>query len=132
MPDSTYSDRISSVWKWIATLMAGIVLGGIPIFLTTASNVDAGQVRDIVNTESPYAQDKQLIFYKLDQIQGTLAKQERFQEAQAAVWHDVLCLAEAELIATPASKVSPEEKAKALLFYDRSLLLAHAKPCKTP
>lgn len=122
------NESLASVWKWIATLLAGAVIGGIPLFITTASNVDASQVREIVNRESPYFQDKSLIFYKLDQLRDLLTNQQRYVHQQSLVWHDVLCLAESQ---TVANRDMPQaQREQALLFYDRSLILAHAEPCK--
>jgi hypothetical protein len=50
----------------------------------------------------------------------------RFRQSQAQVWHDVICAIEAEI---PTSKASAATKQKAKLFYDRLLVLAHARPC---
>lgn len=65
-------DGTSSVWKWLASMLMGVVLAGIPLFIVNASKVDAGEVRHIIQTESPYTEDKQLIFFKLDQTYSLL------------------------------------------------------------
>jgi hypothetical protein len=51
----------------------------------------------------------------------------KFRADQAKVWHDVLCATEAEVRMAP--KLTAEQREKALLFYDRLLVLAHADPC---
>lgn len=51
----------------------------------------------------------------------------QFRKDQERVWHDVLCAIEAEVPRAP--KTTAEQRKKAILFYDRLLVLANAAPC---
>ena len=54
-------------WKWIATGLAGILLGAAPMVLRPAP-VDEAKVRQMILTESPYAKDQESIKGLIDDM----------------------------------------------------------------
>ncbi len=68
-----------SWWRWTAAALAAVVVASLSVAVTASTRpaVSRGQVEEIVRESSPYAQDRQLIVYRLNEIAARLALIER-------------------------------------------------------
>jgi hypothetical protein len=85
--ETSSGDR-RDVWKWVATSMAAITLGlaGFAAKAATATSPSRAEVERIVQTESPYLQDKGAIQLQLAQQTAALNRlTDQVQQLRVAI-----------------------------------------------
>lgn len=65
-------------WKWTSGILATFLVVALTFAVSAATRpaVSEKRVKEIISTDSPYIQDRQLIAYRLDQILERLGQVE--------------------------------------------------------